>query len=201
MKKLALVLTPLMLSATLTAQADVNAHVDAYFVPKANFDVVLPGYGSGSVDGDGYGLRGEAVNADGFLANAEYQKVTYDSDIDLTQFRLGIGIQSQGDAQLAGIAEYVRQELGNAEATGLGIHGRATFKVAAPVRLSLQVGVLKLTDAVDTDMSGPEFSVAGSYQLTPKASIFADYRVSSLKDDGDNEFTFKDLRVGGRYTF
>lgn len=176
--------------------------LDLYYV-SAGVEVDDPFLGSGDDDGDGFGIKGNFAVADSFFLAGEYQAVGYDdSDLDLDQFRGGIGVNSDPAAPAVwyGLAEFLNFELDDGtdseSESGFGIHIGGRFAINEIFSLNGRIGYVDVDDA-----DGLEWLIGGDIAFTEQLGAFADYRVTSLEDDTDLESDFDDLRVGVRWRF
>ena len=171
--------------------AGIGNNVDAYYV-SSGVDV---GYDD---DGDGLGIRGQFAFADQLFFSGEYQTVNYDdSDIDLDQIRLGVGLNSDARQQLVffGLAEFIHLDYDFDDDNGIGLHGGAIYKVTKEFSVNGRVGYVDVGD-----FDGIEWLVGASYQFTPMIGAFVDYRATYL-ENGGADFDVDDLRVGVRFRF
>lgn len=198
MKKLLVVLTALCMPTL--ASADPKGHLDLYFVPSAKLDITVPGLGSGDDDGDGFGVRGLGRIGEAVALTGEYQSTSYDdSDIDIDQLRLGLGLV--GSTGSGVFIEYVDIELDGDSADGFGIHGRLASDPAEAIGLYAQVGYLSIEDDFEKN-TGPEFSVGAVVRLNPNAGAFVDFRRTQVEgEDSEIEFELTDIRAGVRFVF
>lgn len=183
--------------ATTSVHAGEFDYLDLYFVPDSNFDVNIPGLGSGDADGDGFGIKGRAHVAETVTLHGEFQSVTLDdSDADIDQLRFGVGTHSAPDtgARFFADGEYVSIDLDGEDQDGFGFHGGLSFSGESQLSGFARIGYLTLDD-----VDGFEFSLGADLAFSPTVGGFVDYRSIMLEDDGDNEFDFTDLRIGIRF--
>ncbi|MBR9813839.1 hypothetical protein GYB61_08305 [bacterium] len=181
------------------AQAGEFDYFDLYFVPQSNLDVNIPGFGSGDVDGDGFGVKGRAHVGETVTLHGEFQSITLDdSDADVDQLRFGIGGHSSADtgARFFGDVEYVSIDIDGTDDDGFGLHGGLSFSGQSQLSGFARLGYLLLDE---TD--GLEFSLGADLAFTPGFGGFIDYRAIMLEDDSSNEIDFTDLRIGVRFHF
>lgn len=188
-----------LLCAPIAAFADGN-HVDAYVVPSSELEVDVPGQGSDSVDGDGFGVRGFGLVSPNVGLTGEYQSVGLDRGVDVDQLRLGAGLLTGTGLGL--FAEYVKLDGDDGDADGFAVHGRYE---AAPnggaLNLYGQIGYVMITDDFE-DNTGFEFSLGAAYRFAPQLSGFVDYRQTSVEgEDSEIELDLSDWRIGARFHF
>lgn len=203
--KRSMIAAALLTSTTGVANAIEPAHGNLYYIPQANLDVTVPGFGSGDDDGDGFGgnLYLPLGATQNFVITGEYQTVEYDeTEIELDQFRVGGGFQAPaGMLSWAVLGEYVNADFDDAEMDGLGVHARLTAPVADRARIYGQVGYLMLEDDYE-DIDGVEYLIGASFDFTPQVGAFVDLRTSDLEgEDSGVETEFQDFRVGMRVLF
>ncbi|HEY0975386.1 MAG TPA: outer membrane beta-barrel protein [Solimonas sp.] len=201
-----------MLGAGLLALAPVVSHAgapgyfDLYFIPQANLEVTVPGFGSADEDGDGFGGKLMAPVSEMGVLSAEYQAAKLDdSDTEIKQLRFGLGVMTNGPARLGALAEYINMELevpgvGKSKPDGFGLHGRLEFDVAPGFVLHGQVGYVNLKEDGST-LEGLEINAGVGVAFTSAVGLFLDYRLSQLEDETDVELDLSDLRVGFRVNF
>ena len=180
-----------------------GAHADAYYTPYSKFKFEEGGT-SGDDDGDGFGFKALVPfgATQTFFAIGEYQSSKLDdSKFDVDQLRLGAGLQTPvSTGTIGAYVDYVKVSIEDSDADGVGLHGRAAFPGA---QVYGEVGYLWLSDDdVDDDLSGFEWLVGASYDLTPNLGAFVDFRQSRPEyDNFDAKITLSDLRVGIRLLF
>lgn len=187
--------------AAAQAHAENTGNVNVYFVPSSELEIVVPGLGSFTDDGDGFGAKGE-FNAGIVLFNGEYQSTSHDdSDTDVSNLRLGVGVQTESNPHFGAYVEYVSADFDDATADGFGLQGRIKYNVNDSLELLGQLGYVSIEDAAADTFDGPEFLLGIAYKFTPNFGLFADYR-SSQRQNGDNiEINSNDFRVGARIAF
>lgn len=191
----ALLCTP-AISMAATAGAAGTGNLDIYYVDsETEFE------GGGSVDGDGFGIRGAGKIADQIFLYGEYQSVEYDfaGDPETEQIRAGGGFFFLQQTEMAayGKAEFINvdSDFTDDDSSGFGLHAGLNFMPMPALALTGQVGYIDIEDA-----DGPEYLLGASYNITPQIGIFTDYRFTDLESDaGDAEI--KDWRIGGRFNF
>lgn len=174
-------------------------YLDVYFVPQSNLDVSVPGFGSGDVDGDEFGIKGRAHTAETVTLHGEFQSVSLDDvDLDVEQLRFGIGAHSSADTgtRFFGDAEFVSVDLDGDDQSGFGLHGGLSFSGESQVSGFARLGYLSLDD-----VDGFEFSLGIDVAFNPSVGGFVDYRSIALEADDSSEFDFTDLRIGIRFHF
>lgn len=188
----ALLCTP-AISMAATAGAAGTGNLDIYYVDSEI-------EGGGSVDGDGFGIRGAGKIADQIFLFGEYQNVEYDApgDPELQQIRAGGGFFFLQQTEMAayGKAEFINADLDDEDDSGFGLHAGLNFMPMPALALIGQIGYIDVGDFGD----GPEYLLGASYNITPQIGIFTDYRYSDLESDG-GDFEVKDWRIGGRFNF
>lgn len=186
----------LLLSAAFHAGAQQTSvgHLDGFLVLDSEIET-----NGGDVDGDGFGTKGRFHIADQWFLKGEYQSVDYDRGVDdVDQLRFGGGLIAplRQNVNFVGWLEYINIDGDNGfDDDGLGIHGGLEFGLAPQFTAHASVGFVKLDDA-----DGPEFLFGLRYQATPQISIFGDYRMTQLSDNGADA-DFNDLRLGVGYHF
>ncbi|MEQ1440397.1 outer membrane beta-barrel protein [Fontimonas sp. SYSU GA230001] len=190
-----------LLAAPLTVLAQSN-QLDLYYI-DAHVEARTPGFGRFKENGDGYGVKGVFTVAEGVFLAGEYQKSTYDdTDNELEWIRGGIGFAFASDPMMSwfGLAEAIRLNADNASGSdsesGYGLHVGARFDFSRVFSLGARVGYVDLDES-----NGVEWLVDAAFALSPGLSLFADYRLSSLEDDANNEIDLDDLRLGLRLLF
>jgi hypothetical protein len=164
------------------ALAGPEGYLDLFYVPSAEIEIVVPGFGSGEDDGDGFGVRGQAPATDYLYFLGEYQ------------VRMGLGFA--GDGGGGAIVEYVSLEEG-VEADGIGVHLRA-----GGAHFYTQIGYLMLSDDFE-DITGPEFAVGLVFTGGGSdTGVFIDVRHAALEgEDSGVEVDLTDFRAGVRIGF
>lgn len=187
--------------AAAQAHATGNGNVDVYFVPSSELEVVIPGFGSATDDGDGFGVKGELTSGV-ILFNGEYQSTSYDdSDVDVSNLRLGVGVQTESNPHFGAYVEFVSTDFDDATADGFGLQGRVKYNVNDSFELVGQLGYISVEDDAADTFAGPEFLLGLAYKVTPNFGLFADYRATQRQDDDDLELNSNDFRVGARISF
>jgi hypothetical protein len=163
-------------------------HVNVYYVPTAKID-------AGADDrGDGFGVNATVSVLDGLAVSAEYHSVGYDDFGDVSQYRAGVGLSSDGQSGL--FAEYIKTD-DDAELDGYGVHYRLGGSYAYG-----QLGYLRLGDDNDDTVSGWEFVVGAAIPVSEPFSAFVDLRRTGLGHDGSAlELELADVRAGVRFSF
>lgn len=169
--------------------SDPFQHVDAYIV-STELDI-----GPADDDGDGFGLSGTFRVGDQAFIDAEYQSAeTDDFDIEIDQIRLGLGfhsMESTAGLTFYGQGEYLQFEADGDDEDGFGLHGGLLLAATEQLRFKGQLGYLTLDD-----VDGMEFTVGAAFDITQQFGLFADYRLSSLEDDNNNELDITDVKLG-----
>ncbi|HZP12463.1 MAG TPA: hypothetical protein VFB36_08590 [Nevskiaceae bacterium] len=193
-----------LIAPALPAWSAADGFVDAYYVPSAQIKESSPGFPEESVSGDGVGVHATVPLGQLFFVNGEFQHNNYsdsNSSGHINEYRAGGGIESSPDkARAAVYGEYIRLDPEKADsADGFGLHARVTFDVIPPLNLFGEVGYVRLTANGDT-IDGPEFLIGGAFSFTKYIAAFADYRISHLDGNGENESKDRlyDVRVGVR---
>ena len=174
-------------------QASVG-HIDGYYIPIADIEV-SPGSVTFKDDGDGFGVKGRVHFADQMFISGEYQSVGYDSNIDLDQLRVGLGLLSPlgANTNLVGNVEYINADLdvgpGSDSESGFGVHGGIAPRLSPAFVLTGTVGYVSIDD-----LDGPEFLIGARYLANRNISVFADYRMTRLSDRGV-DLDLDDLRI------
>lgn len=174
-----------------------DGYIAGFYVPSANFDVDTR-FGSGSINGDGWGIAGKAAVNPRFDVYGEYQAVNYDNNGgDLNDLRAGVAYNLTPMFDVSG--EFVRLDGdGNNDGdNGFGAHFGAHTEIAPALRIFGDVGYLTVGDSGD----GFEGSVGAAYSFTRQWAAFADYRYTKLNGDNDVDVTLSDVRVGAAFLF
>lgn len=190
-----------LVAMPLTVSAQTN-QLDLYYI-DAGVEIEQPFVESFEEDGDGYGVKGMFAIADSIFLSGEYQTSNYDSsDNDFEWIRGGIGFAFVAEAPMTwfGMAEAIRIEAdnsaGNDSDSGYGLHVGGRFDFSQAFSLGARVGYIDI-DEVD----GVEWLVDAGLAVTPVFGLFADYRLTSLEDQDNDEIVFDDLRMGVRLLF
>lgn len=178
--------------------------IDFVYVPKSEFELNIPGTGSGDDDGDGFGVKGWAKVSDAVFVHGEYQSTETDEfSIEIDQVRAGVGGMAEiSEAVTAyGVLEYTDFELsvpgaGSADDDGFAVHGGLLASVTPQFGLEASFGLIKLGD-----VDGNEIRLGARYRFSPEFSGFADYRATSLEEDDGTEFDISDFRLGVGFHF
>ena len=194
MKSLSILVLAAALAAPAASAAEMPKGSIAGYITMTELDL-----GSfGNDDGTGFGVRGWGSVNGPFFVHGEYQTTTLDdSDIDVSQLRLGGGLVGElGPGSMwIGKAEYITTG-SDLDQSGFGIHGGAMFSASPQLHLMGTLGYL-VTD--DTD--GLEFNVGGSFSFTREFSAVIDYRSYMGSVDPSGDFDLTDLRFGVAYMF
>lgn len=177
-----------------------RGYLDLYYVPKTDQEFTVPsGIGSGSADGQGFGVKGWAPLSDSLGFTGEYQTSTYsDSDAAVGQVRFGLGMT--GETRSGLYLEYVDADFEGSKADGFAAHGRIEGGEQAS-NMYAQVGYLKLKDDTES-LKGLEYLLGIAFPFNASSGAFVDYRKTRLKgEDSGNESIFTDIRAGIRINF
>lgn len=171
-----------------------GAYADVYYVPTTKFE-----QGGGSVDGDGYGVRGVLPFSPGgnlplFLAG-EYTHTKLD-DVDQTVKNMRFGLGYRLTPMFGAYAEYASIKFNN-ELSGLGLHGSAAY-TWNQLGVHGEIGYLMLSNDNGPDVDGFEYNLGVVYAVTSRFSALADYRMNNLSADGFPDADLNDIRVGVR---
>jgi opacity protein-like surface antigen len=178
-------------------------NLDVYYI-DAEAEATSGGL-SGSVDGDGFGVRGAGKFNDQAFIFGEYQQNDYDDsdNLEIRQIRAGVGFllssSEQADLYVKGSFLNFESEtdtLGSGDDNGWAIHGGAAFKAAPGFTLFGEIGYL---DVGDTD--GPEYNIGAAFNVTDQLGLVANYRYTDLDVDGGDTLELKDLQLGVRFNF
>ena len=190
-----LLLGSLLASLPMASMAsDPFQHVDAYYV-STDFETA-----GGEDDGSGFGLSGAFRVGDQAVIDAEYQSAeTDDFDIEIDQLRLGLGlhsVESTSGMTFYGQVEYLQFELaapgvGSDDEDGFGLHGGVLIAATEQLRFKGELGYLTLDD-----VDGLEYTFGATFDITPQFGLFADYRLSALEDDDNDETDLTDVKLG-----
>ncbi|MGB0954538.1 MAG: hypothetical protein ACPGZP_00900 [Panacagrimonas sp.] len=184
------------------ASAGSEGAVDLYYIPSAEFEVDVDGFGESEFDdGDGFGAKARfALGSQLFIAG-EYQTVEYEElgglpiDGELDQIRGGLGFWIGADSPFYVAAEAVHLDLDTGDdgddETGFAAHLGVNAPLGESINLYGQAGY------IDVDGDGLELLGGLAFQVTQTLALFADYRHTTLDDDGV-EITFSDFRAGIR---
>ena len=182
--------------------ADIVGAFDLYYVADAGLELDVDDVGNAEFDdGDGFGVKGRVELAPQIFVAGEYQANDYDnlagSDVsgEVDQIRGGLGFRFVEGSPYYAFGEIISFDLTlngeSADETGYGLHVGANAPVGNGLNLYGQVGY------VDVDIAGVEFLGGIAFMFSDQVGAFADYRHSTLDDDGV-EFTVADVRVGLR---
>ncbi len=175
-------------------------YFEANYIIDEELDVDIPGFGSGSDDGDGFAVAGSFAFNETFFGNASYSDASLDdSGLDLSNLSIGVGARSAqwtGAVDLFGVLSYEDTEVDSLDDSGFGIAGGLRGLLADNFELNGQV---KYTDIGDAD--GVGFKVGGVYAFNPNWGVTGDWSTSNLEDDTGAEVDIDELRVGVRYIF
>lgn len=175
----------------LSAQAG-TSQLDLYYV-----DAEVDAQPGGGADGDGFGLKGRfALGEDGGFLSYEYQDAEVDPGSDAFGFlRVGFGGTKQISPAfdlLMGL-EVIRADLGGETESGFGIKVGVETELLHKLTATAALGYVNLgLDAGE----GPESTIGLRYGITPRVSLFADYRVHDLNGGPLDELIFTETRVG-----
>lgn len=221
-------ITPAALAAFLSCSAPAWAtgasFIDGFYVADAQVKTDTVDF----ENGDGYGVKLRAMAGSNAFFTAEYMNNEYDPftltfsdgtllgsrserfEVEVETFRAGLGLHlPESPAYLRG--EYVGYEaeisttgsesdervVGDPDREhGFGVHVGAIGRVGERLWFNAEVGYLDINDVGN----GAEFLGGAGVDLIPGFGVFADYRYSSLREDGD-DLEFGDLRVGLRASF
>lgn len=172
--------------------------VDAFYIPKADFEIA-----GDSDDGDGFGVRGMFNVAPQLALTGEYRTIsTDDFNVDYDQFRIGGMYLIQGQSGIG--VEYLNGtiDLGtDVDLTGFMLNGRLAGDVSPQLNLYAQLGYLvngELEAGGDTeDVDGLEFTLGGVFNVNKQFGVLVDLRRSDLDVD-DTEVLFTDIAIGAR---
>lgn len=189
--------------ATALAEEGRGGFVDIYYIPSAELDVDIPGFGTISDDGDGFGIKTMIPVAEQAVLTGEYQSAGYDdSGIDISQLRLGVGIAAPSGS--GAFVEYISvdtEELTGSKTDGFGIHGRLARGGNGEIGIYGQIGYLILEDDFE-DIDGIELAIGASIPVSGNLGVFLDLRKSPQKGkDSDVEVELTDIRLGARFSY
>lgn len=183
----ALVLAPFAASAA--------SHLELYY---ADQEIDDSGF---SIDGDGFGGALRLGSSSGVFVPVRYESIELDDyDIDVSQFRAGLGyvFELAPSAALDLSVQYVRYDFDFAEPDGWGGFAGVTGKIADNVSLFVRGGFFQIEeDGIEAD--GTEFSGGASVDLSG-FGVFAEYEITEL-DDSESELQFDTLRIGVQLSF
>lgn len=199
MRKQLVVLTAFFLSP-LAAQAEGPGFIDLYFVPSAKLEYTDPGLGTFSDSGTGFGIKGLVPASEFFAITGEYQATNYDdSDIDVDQLRVGIGLTGPTTSGL--YVEYIAATVDDLDEDGFGLHLRLAGRPSDAASFYGQAGYLALDNDFETD-TGFEFTVGAAIEISGNMGVFADLRRTTLEgEDSEFETELTDVRAGLRLRF
>ncbi len=195
----------LLLAAPCSAMAasQSTGYLDAYYLDAS---VEVEDGNSVDFDGDGFGVRGSAAIGERAFAFGEFQHAEYDRvgplEFNIEQIRFGLGYVFSRSEQLDvyGKASYLNLELdtnlGEGSDNGWAVHGGVSFKPTRVVTLFGEIGYVDVSD-----LSGPEYSIGASFNVTGQFGVVASYRISDLKIDSGGDFALQDLQLGVRIGF
>lgn len=185
-----LLLGSLLASLPMASMAsDPFQHVDAYLV-STNLEI-----GGVDDDGDGFGISGSFRVGEQAFIDAEYQSTeTDDFEIEIDQLRLGLGfhsMESTAGLTFYGQGEYLQFDANGDDEDGFGLHGGILIAATEQLRFKGELGYLTLDD-----VDGLEYTLGASFDITPNIGLFADYRLTGLEDDNNNELDLTDVKLG-----
>lgn len=187
----------LLIAALLCSPMAVSAagHFEVNLL-KGDMDATVTGFGRGSVDTDGFALRGELGEPGQMGVSFEYNKISPDASNsdDLSDLRIGLVIG--GKDVLFGKLELINLDSGSGSETGYG----GSVGVRSVPKGAGVGGLASIGYASVDDGKGLEFNLEGSYTFDGGFGLVANYRSNNYEFDG-GELTIKGLRVGGRYSF
>lgn len=147
------------------------------------------------------------ASLDGYLADTDGAVAGVRYDIELTEFRAGVGavnLTLEGKAAVAFRAEYVRVDLdlsspglasGDDTEEGVGAHLRIdSIHSGARILPYLEAGFISLSNA-----DGPEVTAGIRIRLAP-FHPFIEYRFSGIDGDSDIEVDVSRISAGVRFT-
>lgn len=160
--------------------------------------------GDGSVDGDGFGLRGRVnLPGTGIFARAQYVDESLDSRVDYTETRIGGGFSTSLTPllDLTLELEYADFETKSSVATTArdGFGAFVGIETNLPiVTLYGRAGYLLLEDNLGIDADGTEIVLGARFSLLPFIGLFGEYRTLSLDPDIGGKFEVDGFRLGVR---
>lgn len=163
--------------------------------------------GVDDIDGDGFGLGANVVLPGGLLIPIEYSRTEYDFDVELENLRVGVGYSfAVGPVSAVSLGaryhDYTLEGPGGEltlDGYGVFLAGKAVVSPSASLYGEINYQFLE-EDSAGEDVDGFEFAVGASYDLGGPG-VFAEYRLSKLEDDFDNEFELSGFRVGVLFGF
>jgi hypothetical protein len=214
----------LLLGACPLAHATGASFIDGFYVADASVEAEDVEF----KEGDGYGVKLRGMATPEVFVTAEYMNNEYDPfevsidggvlggvqserfEIEVETFRIGLGAHlPQTPMYLRG--EYVGYEAelsttgsegdeeivgGQDREDGFGAHLGFIGRYGERFWLQAEAGYLDINDVGD----GVELLGGAGVDFVPGFGLFADYRYSKLKEQGD-ELEFGDFRVGLRASF
>jgi len=193
--QLATLTAVLLLPIGAQAAGDTGAgYVDLYFIPSSKLELTVPGFGSGSDSGSGFGVKGMVPAAENVAITAEYQSTSYDDDVDVDQLRFGVGFTGPTGSGL--FIEYIDADLFGLATDGFGLHARL-----ASGAFYGQLGYLSIEDDFEKN-TGIEFAVGAAFPFSDTMGGFVDLRRTAVQgEDSEIEIELTDIRAGLRVSF
>lgn len=171
---------------------------------QCNFEITVPGFGSGDEDCDGFTISGSGLVNDSIFFVAELTKVeTDEADFEIEQKKFGVGGKTKltgGRADVYGRLTFQKVELtipgvGSADDDGLGFAGGLSFNARHDINLFAEYEFLSYDES-----DGGDLKIGIALDVS-QFSITGDYRILSLEDDDDIEYELAGFRIGARVNF
>jgi len=183
--------------------ANPSGHLEAYYLDSS---LELEADDTVDFDGDGFGIRGDARVGENAFAFGEFQHAEYDRvgpvELNIEQIRFGLGYLFSRSEPLDfyGKLSYLNLELdsnvADAEDNGWAAHAGIAFRPSGTISLFGEIGYVDVSD-----LSGPEYSIGASFDVTGRFGIVAGCRLSDLESDDDTGLNLRDLQLGIRLGF
>ncbi len=178
-----------------------SSDVRAFYVNESLDD------GSADEDGNGFGFGANIIVLDHLFVPIEYSRTGYDFDVDLENLRVGVGYSASVSpvATLNFGARYhdytIKGPGGKLGLDGYGafVSGKAAISPSANFYGEINYQFLE-DDTFSEDFDGFEFTIGASYDFGGPG-VFAEYRLSKLEDDFNNELELSAFRIGVLFSF
>lgn len=165
--------------------------------------------GDSTVDGNGFGFRGQAELGNGFSVTGLYQNsdVSDGGTTDITETRVGVSYACVMNKQFSLTTNLETVQVDQTESgdsvglDGYSVGARVDMAIIDNLSAYAKVAYTDLGDFGGNDVNGPEYEVGALYSINKNLGAFVEYRVVDLDIDPNDKLELDTLRVGGRYTF